>query len=82
MEFIIKLGEDVPLPSFPNEEAHDLPWSCNFGQSLEDVKMCHIKQDNTDHRDWIPWSGLSPTANTGPLEDTVDDYGKKISLST
>ena len=51
------------------------PYHCTFGSSITDPHWCNIIQDNTDHMDWKPWKGLSPTPNTGPLENALKGHG-------
>ena len=51
------------------------PWSCGFGTSTDDVTLCGFTQDVLDHDDWLPWSGLTATANSGPPESTAASYG-------
>ena len=54
-----------------------LPWSCKFGTNVDAPDWCGITQDQTDNEDWAPWSGLTPSANFGPTEETIEEYCKK-----
>ena len=69
----LAIVKDPPFASSEREVA--LPWTCTFGESVDDFDWCLITQDQTDDRDWSPWSGLTPTPNTGPPEENILDFG-------
>ena len=65
-------NNDKSIPSYP--------YHCTFGNSIDVSDWCNIVQDNTDHQDWKPWKGLSPTPNTGPLEEALTGHGIAVLL--
>ena len=46
-----------------------LPWFCDFGEEVDSPDWCSIEQDMSDHDNWVPWAGLTPTVDSGPSEE-------------
>ena len=60
------------------EAMEQLPWSCDFGETVAHFDLCGFKHGEQGTVQLVPHEGTTPTEGTGPPPENIEENGEEL----